>query len=106
MATPGATVAVLGLMMIQNKGLGWFQENLINEYVLIFVAIALFLLMNSPIRMFSIKSIKGGLKGNEIPIGFIVLALVSILIFGGPAMFLVPFVYVVVSMVWGRKNLN
>ncbi len=106
LATPGATVAVLGLMMIQNKGLGWFQENLINEYVLIFVAIALFLLMNSPIRMFSIKSIKGGLKGNEIPIGFIVLALVSILIFGGPAMFLVPFVYVVVSMVWGRKNLN
>lgn len=106
LATPGATVAVLGLMMIQNKGLGWFQENLINEYVLIFVAIALFLLMNSPIRMFSIKSIKGGLKGNEIPVGFIVLALCSILLFGGPAMFLVPFIYVVVSMVWGRKNLN
>jgi CDP-diacylglycerol---serine O-phosphatidyltransferase len=103
LATPGATVAVLGLMMIQNKGQGWFQENLINEYVLIFIAIALFLLMNSPIKMFSIKSIKGGLKGNEIPIGFIVLALGSIIVFGGPALFLVPFVYVMVSLVHYRK---
>lgn len=106
LATPGASVAVLGLMMIQNKGQGWFQENLINEYVLISFAIALFLLMNSPIRMFSLKSIRGGFKGNEIPIGFMVLALVSILLFGGPALFLVPFVYVMVSIVHYRKTVH
>lgn len=106
LATPGATVAIIGLMMIQHKGQGWFYENLINEYILIFIALAMFLLMNSPIRMFSIKSIKGGFKGNEIPIVFIVLALGSILVFGGPAMFLVPFVYVLVSMAWGRYTLR
>ncbi|MEP7269733.1 MAG: CDP-alcohol phosphatidyltransferase family protein [Saprospiraceae bacterium] len=104
LATPGATVSVLGLMLIHNQGEGWWNSFFISEYVLIGLAILLFLLMNSPIRMFSLKSVKSGWKGNELPIVFMALAIPLAIIFKGPALLTLPVVYTLISFFFYSSN--
>lgn len=104
LATPSATVAVLGLMLIQHNGEGWWYEHILNEYVLIFLSIGLFVLMNSNIRMFSLKSFKNGVKGNELPLIFIAGSILAIAIWRGTALFIIPFAYALVSFLFYKPK--
>lgn len=99
LATPGATVVVLGLCLVHVKGTGFMYDLLQNQYILIFIAILLFLLMNAPIRMFSIKSIKGGFKGNEVPVIFMLVCIPLAILFKGVALVILPLVYVILSLI-------
>jgi CDP-diacylglycerol---serine O-phosphatidyltransferase len=99
LATPGATVAILGLMAIHIKGPGWGFDFLMNEYFLVSLSVLMFLLMNSPIRMFSLKTLQKGLRGNEIIFVFILVSILALLFFRAWAMFLLPFVYVILSLI-------
>jgi CDP-diacylglycerol---serine O-phosphatidyltransferase len=103
LATPAATIAVLGLMLIHQKGTGPWFELIMNPYILLGFAIVLCALMNAPIRMFSLKSISSGWNANKIPILFSVLSIPAALIFKGPAVLLLPFVYVILSILIYRK---
>jgi CDP-diacylglycerol--serine O-phosphatidyltransferase len=100
LATPAATVAVLGLMLIHLQGEGIGYDFLMNEYVLIGLSILLFLLMNAPVRMFSLKSIQqNGWRSHPVPVGFILLSIPLLFLFKGWALFLLPFVYVILSLI-------
>lgn len=98
LATPFATVAVIGLMVIHIQGFGAWYEALTNPYYLLAIAIALCALMNAPIRMFSLKSLGTGWANNKMPILFAVLCIPAILIFKGPALLLIPLIYVILSL--------
>lgn len=105
LATPGASLSVIGLMLVHHKGSGFMTAIVSNEYMLLGFAMILFSLMLSPIRMFSLKSIAhGGWKKNIIPLIFIVMALVLTIWLRGPAIALLPLLYVLLSLYLYRKT--
>lgn len=105
LATPGATLSVIGLMLVHHRGSGFMSAVVSNEYLLLGFALLLFFLMLSPIRMFSLKSIAvGGWKKNLLPLIFIVMALVLTIWLRGPAIALLPLLYVLLSLYLYRKT--
>ena len=104
LATPGATVMVIGLMLIHIQGDGEWYEWLLNPYLLLGVTILLFMLMLAPIPMFSLKTITSGWADNKIPILFTVLSIPAMIIFKGPALVLLPLVYVILSLLIYRPT--
>lgn len=104
LATPGASLSVIGLMLVHQKGTGFLMPIVSNEYLLLAFAIILFLLMLSPIRMFSLKSMATGWKQNLVPIVFSVGAIAMTIISSGPALALLPLLYVLLSLYLYRKK--
>ncbi len=103
LATPGATVVVIGMMLVHQKGTGPWYDWINNEYVLIGAAILLFVLMLAPIRMFSIKSVRSGWADHKLPIVFMALCIPLAIIFKGPALMILPLVYVILSLIIYRN---
>lgn len=104
LATPGASVVVLGLMLVHIKGAGFMFNLVSNEYVLLGFSILLFLLMLAPVRMFSLKSMAKDWKANWLPVTFVLLAIPAALVFGGPALVLLPLLYVLLSVYLFRNT--
>jgi len=104
LATPGATISVIGLMLVHQNGKGFLTSIVYNEYLLLGFVLVLFALMLSPIRMFSLKSIAQGGKPSQIPILFTVVAVITALLFQGPALALLPLLYVLLSLYIYRKK--
>lgn len=104
LATPGASLSVIGLMLVHQKGSGFLAPLVANEYLLLAFAVILFVLMLAPIRMFSLKSIMQDWKANLVPILFTVTALVLTILSSGPALALLPLVYVLLSLYLYRKK--
>lgn len=104
LATPFASVAVIGLMLIHQKGSGVWFDILTNPYLLLGITIALCALMHAPIRMFSLKSLSGGVMENKLSFIFMVFAVLTVLIFGGPALLVLPIVYTLVSLFMYNKS--
>lgn len=104
LATPGASIAVIGLMLVHHKGEGMLSGLVGNEYFLLAFAILLFALMLSPIKMFSIKTIAKDWRANRIPILFVLVALLSSIWFGAAALAILPLVYVLLSWFLYRKK--
>ncbi len=97
LATPGATVVVIGLMLIHIQGDGVWYGLIMNPYFLIGMTFLLFALMLSPIPMFSLQTLSSGWASNKIPILFILLSIPSMILFRGPALVLLPMLYVILS---------
>jgi len=105
LATPGASLSVIGLMLVHHKGTGFMTAIVSNEYFLLGFALLLFFLMLSPIRMFSLKSMaQGGMNKNLIPIVFSVSAIIATVVFGGQALAILPLLYVLLSLYLYRKT--
>jgi CDP-diacylglycerol--serine O-phosphatidyltransferase len=104
--TPSATMFTLGLLLIyeyNSFGLGTFVIQPIFLYICI---ILLCWLMNAEIPMFSLKMKKLSWKGNELPLGFSLLAILLLVFLREAAFALIVLLYVLTSLFrhWMRST--
>lgn len=104
LATPGATVFVVGLMMAYQQDFWGFGEYIINPWFL-YLAIAIFsILMVSDIKMFSFKVKNTKWKGNELRYIFIFATILGLFLFRYLGLSLSIVLYVVLSMIFTNRK--
>ncbi len=98
MATPSATVFIVGLMLTYHFDYYGMKSLVTNQWFL-YAIIALFSwLLNVEIEMFSFKFKSFKWKGNEIRIIFVILSLVLLGIFQGAGFSLAVLLYVMINL--------
>ena len=101
--TPANALMLMSLAVLAETG----RVVLYQEHILL-ISIAASLLLISPIRMFALKFKSFGIKGNELRYGFIVAALVMIILMPAYALLAIIVLYIVIStltwLVGGRAK--
>jgi CDP-diacylglycerol--serine O-phosphatidyltransferase len=101
--TPANALMLMSLAVLAETG----RVVLYQEHILL-ISIAASLLLISPIRMFALKFKNFGIKGNELRYGFIVAALVMIILMPAYALLAIIVLYIVIStltwLVGGRAR--
>lgn len=90
--TPANALMLMSLAVLAETG----RVVLYQEHILL-ISIAASLLLISPIRMFALKFKSFGIKGNELRYGFIVAALVMIILMPAYALLAIIVLYIVIS---------
>lgn len=90
--TPANALMLMSLAVLAETG----RVVLYQEHIL-FISIAASLLLISPIRMFALKFKSFGIKGNELRYGFIVAALLMIILMPAYALLAIIVLYIVIS---------
>ena len=90
--TPANALMLTSLAVLAETG----RVVLYQEHILL-ISIAASLLLISPIRMFALKFKSFGIKGNELRYGFIVAALVMIILMPAYALLAIIVLYIVIS---------
>ena len=101
--TPANALMLMSLAVLAETG----RVVLYQEHILL-ISIAASLLLISPIRMFALKFKSFGIKGNELRYGFIVAALLMIILLPAYALLAIIVLYIVIStltwLVGGRAK--
>jgi CDP-diacylglycerol--serine O-phosphatidyltransferase len=101
--TPANALMLMSLAVLAETG----RVVLYQEHILL-ISIAASLLLISPIRMFALKFKSFGIKGNELRYGFIVAAIVMIILMPAYALLAIIVLYIVIStltwLVGGRAK--
>ena len=104
LATPGATVFVVGLMMSYQQDFWGLAEYIANPWFL-YLAIAVFsVLMVSDIKMFSFKVKNTKWKGNELRYIFIFASILGLFLFQYLGLSLSIILYVLLSMIFTNRK--
>lgn len=90
--TPANALMLMSLAVLTETG----RVVLYQEHILL-ISIAASLLLISPIRMFALKFKSFGIKGNELRYGFIVAALLMIILMPAYALLAIIVLYIVIS---------
>ena len=90
--TPANALMLMSLAVLAETG----RVVLYQEHILL-ISIAASLLLISPIRMFALKFKSFGIKGNELRYGFIVAALLMIILMPAYALLAIIVLYIVIS---------
>ena len=90
--TPANALMLMSLAVLAETG----RVVLYQEHILL-ISIAASLLLISPIRMFALKFKNFGIKGNELRYGFIVAALLMIILMPAYALLAIIVLYIVIS---------
>ena len=90
--TPANALMLMSLAVLAETG----RVALYQEHILL-ISIAASLLLISPIRMFALKFKSFGIKGNELRYGFIVAALLMIILMPAYALLAIIVLYIVIS---------
>lgn len=90
--TPANALMLMSLAVLAETG----RVVLYQEHILL-ISIAASLLLISPIRMFALKFKSFGIKGNELRYGFIVAAIVMIILMPAYALLAIIVLYIVIS---------
>ena len=98
--TPACTIFVLGLLLMAHNNLYNLHDLIVNEVLLIPIALVLSYLLIAEIPMFSFKFKSLELKGNKIRLSFILVVVLCLLLFDlGAALSLIILCYVLISVV-------
>jgi CDP-diacylglycerol--serine O-phosphatidyltransferase len=101
--TPANALMLMSLAVLAETG----RVVLYQEHILL-ISIAASLLLISPIRMFALKFKSFSIKGNELRYGFIVAAIVMIILMPAYALLAIIVLYIVIStltwLIGGRAN--
>lgn len=104
LATPGATVFVVGLMMAYQQNFLDLASLLINPWFL-YLSIAIFsILMVSDIKMFSFKVKNTKWKGNELRYIFIFAAILGLILFQYLGLSIAIILYVLLSLIFTNRK--
>jgi CDP-diacylglycerol--serine O-phosphatidyltransferase len=97
--TPANALFISSLVFLYDTSLHW----LAGPYALLGIAIVFSYLLVSPIRMFSLKIVPGGLSGNSLKIIFLILSILLLIFFRQAGIPLIIIVYILLSLLTQRQ---
>jgi CDP-diacylglycerol--serine O-phosphatidyltransferase len=104
LATPGATVFVVGIMMAYQQDFYGLATSLINPWFLYIATVIISILMISDVKMFSFKVKNTRWKGNELRYIFIFAAIIGLFLFQYLGLSLAVLLYVTLSLVFTNRK--